>query len=144
MVKLRSATLLCSIGMSLIIVISILGLSHLTANSNLSVDQNDVRKSLQSGNQSSESIEFLNHEMNKPIFGKETVKGKIKNVGVIKLRYTTINVNFYKNGNLIYSDSASLKDIAPGETKDFEITYRGPDSSPDSYDIALGALFVNK
>ena len=140
MVNLRSITLLCSIGMSLIIVTSILGLAHLTANQNLGANQNNVRSSLQNVNPSSENLKILNHQMTKPLFGSELVKGQVKNIGPTLLRYATINVNFYKNGNLIYTGSVTLNNIAPGEVKDFEVAYRGPDNSPDSYDLSLDSI----
>lgn len=138
MVNLRSITLLCSIAVSLLVVISILGLAHLTANYNLSADQNNVRASLQNGNPSSGTLTILNHQMKKPIFGNEIVKGQVQNTGSGQLRYASINVNFYKDGKLIYSGSTTLNCIAPGEIRDFEVAYRGPDNSPDSYDIASG------
>ena len=138
MVNLHGITLLCSIAVSLLVVISILGLAHLTVNNNLDADQNNVRTSLQNENPSIGSIKILNHQMTKPILGNEIVKGQIKNTGSGQIRYATIKVNFYKDGNLIYSGSINLNDIASGETSSFEVTYEGPDDSPDSYDIALG------
>ncbi len=134
----RSITLLCSITVSLLVVISVLGLAHLNANSNLSVDQNNLRAALQGENPSSGSLTILNHQITKPIFGNEMVKGQVKNTGSGSLRYATIKVNFYKEGNLVYSGSTTLNNIAPDEIMDFEVAYRGPDNSPDSYDIAPG------
>jgi hypothetical protein len=139
MINLRSITLLCTIGISLIIVVSILGIAHLSANSNLSADQNNVRASLQSGNSPTGSFKILNHQMTKPILSKEVVKGQVKNEGPDKLCYATINVYFYKNKNLVYSGTINLSNIAPGEIRDFEVPYRGPDNSPDSYDVAIGS-----
>lgn len=139
MINLRSITLLCSIGISLIVVVSILGLVQLTENSEVRANQNDVRAALQDDNPSSGSLKILNHLMEKTSSGDWIVKGHAKNVGSGNLRYATINVNFYKNGNLLYSSFANLGSIAPGETKDFEITYRGLGDSPDSYDAALGS-----
>lgn len=141
MIYLRSITLLCSIGMSLIIVVSILGLVHLTGNSNVNADQKSVRISLQDENPSSGSLKILNHHMTKTLFGDWIVKGQAKNVGSGQLRYATINVNFYKNGNLLYSSFANLNSLAPGETKDFEVAYQGHNNLPDSYDAALGSCW---
>ncbi len=138
MVNLQSVTLLCSIAVSLLVVISILGIANITANYNLGADQNNIRASLQNGNPSGGSITVLNHQMTKPILGNEIGKGQIKNTGSSQIRYATIKVTFYKDGNLIYSGSTNLNDIAPGETRGFEVAYRGSDNSPDSYDVTLG------
>ncbi|BAP61344.1 hypothetical protein MMMIC1C10_18270 [Methanococcus maripaludis] len=138
MIHLRSATLLCSIGLVSLVVISILGITHLNTNSTLSNDQNDVRTALQNGNPSSGNLKILNHQMTKSIFGNWIVKGQVENTGSSELRYATIEVNFYKNGNLLYTNPVNLNSIAPGETKDFEVIYKGSDSSPDSYSVVLG------
>lgn len=141
MINLRSTTLLCSIGIVLIVVVSIFGLINLTANSNVNADQNNVREALQNENPSSGSLKILDNQMTKTSAGSWIVKGQAKNAGSGPLRYATINVNFYKNGDLIYTSFANLKNMAPGETKDFEVTYHGPDNSPDSYDTSLGSCW---
>lgn len=138
MINLRSATLLCSTGLCLIIVTGALGLAHLNLNLNLNNDQNNVRTSLQSGNPSSGNLKILNYEMTKPFFSKDAVKGQVQNTGSGTIRYATINVNFYKNGNLIYRGSTTLTNIAPNEIKNFEIEYQGSDNLPDSYNVELG------
>ena len=138
MINLRSATLLCSIGLCLIIVTGALGLAHLNLNLNLNNDQNNVRTSLQSGNPSSGNLKILNYEMTKSFFSKDAVKGQVQNTGSGTIRYATINVNFYKNGNLIYRGSTTLTNIAPNEIKNFEIEYQGSGNLPDSYNVELG------
>lgn len=138
MVNLQSITLLCSIAVSLLVVISILGLAHLNTSYNLNLDQNNVRASLQNGNISSGNLKILNHQITKPIFGNEIVKGQVKNTGSGLIRYATITVNFYKEGRFICSSSINLLNIAPDEIRDFEVPYQGHNSSPDSYEIASG------
>lgn len=139
MINLRSATFLCSTGLILIAVIIVLGLAHLNTNLNLSSDQDTVRAAVQNENPSSGSIKILNHQMTKPMFGNWKVKGQVKNIGSDQLRYAAITVNFYdKNGNLLYFSSVNLNNIDPGETKDFEVIYQGPDTPPDSYKLDLG------
>lgn len=138
MVNLRSITLLCSTGLCLIIVIGILGLAHLNLNLSLNDDQNNVRTTLQSENTEAGNLKILNDEIIKPIFSKDTVKGQVQNTGSGTIRYATVNVNFYKNGNLVYIGSKTLTNIAPGEIRNFEIEYQGSGNSPDSYNIILG------
>jgi hypothetical protein len=77
--------------------------------------------------------------MTKTSSGDWIVKGQVQNVGSGQLRYTSINVNFYKNGNIIYSGFASLSSIAPDEIKDFKVVYPIQNNSPDSYDVSLGS-----
>ena len=137
MINLKSATLLCSVGLASFTVIIILGLAHLNINSSLSNDQNNVRAALQGENSPNGSLKLLNDQMVKPIFGNWVVKGQVENTGSGESRYAAIEVNFYKNGNLLYSNTANLNNIAPGETKDFEVTYQGS-SSPDSYTVTSG------
>lgn len=139
MINLRSITFLCSIGISLIIVASILGYVHLITNQNVNADQNSIRIALQNKNPSSGSIKILNQYMTKTSSGDWIVKGQAQNVGSGQLRYTSINVNFYKNGNIIYSGFASLSSIAPDEIKDFQVVYPIQNNSPDSYDVSLGS-----
>jgi hypothetical protein len=134
---LRSITLLCSIGLCLIIVTGVLGLAHLNLNLNLNNDQNSVRTSLQSGNPSIGNLKILNEKITKPIFSKDTVKGQVQNTGSGTIRYAAVNVNFYKNGNLIYRGTTTLTNIIPNETRNFEIEYQGSGNSPDSYNITL-------
>ncbi len=141
MIILRSVTFLGTVGIVLIVVISILGFFNLNINSNVNDDQNNIRQALQDQNPSNGSLKILNHQMTKTLSGEWTVKGTAKNVGSGTLQYVTINVNFYKNGYLFYSNFANLHSIAPGETKDFEVTCRGPNSSPDSYDLSLGSTW---
>lgn len=133
----RSITLLCSIGLCLIIVTGVLGLAHLNLNLNLNNDQNSVRTSLQSGNPSIGNLKILNEKITKPIFSKDTVKGQVQNTGSGTIRYAAVNVNFYKNGNLIYRGTTTLTNIIPNETRNFEIEYQGSGNSPDSYNITL-------
>lgn len=139
MVNLRSITLLCSTGLCLIIVIGILGLAHLNLNFSLNDDQNNVRTTLQSENTEVGNLKILNDEITKPIFSKDTVKGQVQNTGSGTIRYATVNVNFYKNGNLIYIGSKTLTNIAPSEIRSFEIEYQGSGNLPDSYNIVLGS-----
>lgn len=139
MINLRSITLLCSIGIILIMVVSVLGLVNLTTNSNVNTDQNNIRLALQNENPSSGSIKILNQQMTKTSYGDWIVKGQAQNVGSGQLRYTSINVNFYKNENIIYTSSAILSSMAPGEIKNFQVVYPDQNNSPDSYDVSLGS-----
>lgn len=139
MINLRSITLLCSIGIVLIMVVSILGFAHLNTNSNVNTDQNNIRLALQNENPSSGSIKILNQHMEKTSSGDWIVKGQAQNVGSGQLRYTSIDVNFYKNENIIYTSSAILSSMAPGEIKDFQVVYHNQNNSPDSYDVSLGS-----
>ena len=137
MINLRSITFLCSTGLVLLAVISILGLAHLNINSNLNNEQHNVRAALQDGNTSSGSLKILNDQMTKPIFGDWMVKGQVENTGSYELRYATISTDFYKNGRLLNTNSINLNNIASGETKNFEVKYQGSDDSPDSYTVTL-------
>ncbi len=139
MINLRSITFLCSIGISLIIVISVLGFTHLIINPNVNTDQNNIRLALQNENPSSGSIKILNQHMEKTSSGEWVVKGQAQNVGSGQLRYASINVNFYKNGDIVYSSFASLSSVAPGEIKTFKVVYPIQNNSPDSYDVSLGS-----
>lgn len=139
MINLRSITLLCLIGLSLFIVTSVLGIAHTNLNSSLNNDQSNVRAYLQSGNPTGGSLKILNSEITKPLFSKDTVKGQVQNTGPSTICYATVNVNFYKNGNLVYCGSTTLDNIAPYEIQNFEVSYQGFEDSPDSYNVVLGS-----
>ncbi len=131
----RSIELLCLSVVALFALITIYGFANLNTASNLTTDQNNIRSMLSNDNPSEGTLKILNHQMTKMILGNWVVKGEAKNIGSNKLIYSTINVSFFdKNDNLIYSSSTSLKNIAPGEIKNFEIVYQGQ-GVPDSYKI---------
>lgn len=131
----RSIELLCLSVVALFTLITIYGFANLNTASNLATDQNNIRSMLSNDNPSEGTLKILNHQMTKMILGNWVVKGEAKNIGSNKLIYSTINVSFFdKNDNLIYSSSTSLKNIAPGEIKNFEIIYQGQ-GVPDSYKI---------
>ena len=137
MVNLQGITLLGSIGLCLIIVTCTLGLAHLNLNFNSNNDGNNIRTSLQNGNNQIKDLKILNYEIIKPIFSKDTVKGQVQNTGSSTIRYATVKINFYKDKNLVYRGSTTLTNMAPGEIKNFEIEYQGSGNSPDSYDVVL-------
>lgn len=131
----RSIEFICVGVIALFTLLTIYGFTNLNSETNLAIDQNNVREVLSDKSQSEGNLNILNHQMTKTIFGNWVVKGQVKNTGSGKILYSTITVNFFdKNGNLIYLSSTSLKDIAPGEIKDFEVNYQGS-TSPASYNL---------
>ncbi|WP_414468917.1 FxLYD domain-containing protein [Methanobacterium sp. ACI-7] len=133
----NSITLLCSLGISTILALSILGLVNLFDDSNIMNDQKNVRVMLQNNDYSSGNIKILNQGMVKPVFSNWIVKGKIKNTGSSIIKTTIISANFYdKESKLLNSSSLSLNNLNSGETRDFEMEYNGK-IDPDSYKLEL-------
>jgi len=141
MIPLRSITLLCSIAMSMLVAMSILGLLNLSIGSNVTADQNDVRQSLGQQNYKQGSLQVLNTQISKTLMGNMVIKGQVMNYGTVKINYAVINVDFVdKNGNILYSGPVSINDINPGEKKDFEVTYYGPEDKLYSFRISSNVL----
>ena len=141
MIDLRSITILCSIALSMLVVLSIMGIANLNINSNLTNDQNNVREALADKNSQQESLIILKHQLSKTFMGNWVVKGQVINSGTNKINYAIINVNFFdKNGNLLYSGPVNINDIKPGEKKDFEVDYYGSNDKLDSYKITSNIM----
>ena len=137
MINLRSITILCSVAMSIFVVISIMGVANLSIDSNMNADQNNIREALADKNSNSRNLEIINHQISKTFLGKWIVKGQVINSGVKKIEYAIIKVNFLdKNGNILYSGPVNINDINPGEKKNFEVSYYGPIDKLNSYKIA--------
>ncbi len=136
MIYLRSTTLLCSVAMSMLVVLIIMGLAKLSIDSNIGDDQNDIRDTLNNINQPSEGLKVLNHKLLKTFIGNWVVKGQIINKGTREIPYAIINIDFFdKSGNLLYSGPVTINDIKPGEKKGFEVNYYGPKDKLNSYKI---------
>lgn len=136
----NSVTFLCSVGLSLTIALSILGLSHINDDYRISADQNNVRKIVQEQNSQNVDLKILNHKLTKPIFSNWKVEGKIQNSGNSQIRYSVININFFdEKGNLLNLNSTKLNNLKPREIKDFEVEYKGK-IDPTSYTIKTEAL----
>ena len=136
MIYLRSITLLCSVAMSIFVVLSIMGLAKLSIDSNIGDDQNDVRDSLNNINHPYVGLKVLNHKLSKTFIGSWVVKGQIINNGAKEIPYAIINIDFFdKSGNLLYSGPVTINDIKPGEKKGFEVNYYGPKDKLKSYTI---------
>lgn len=131
----RSIEFLCLSIVALFALVTISGFANLNTASNLATDQNNLRSMLSNNDLSSGNLKILNDQLTKTILNNWVVKGRIKNIGSNKVFYSTITVYFFdKNENLLYSTSTSLKDISPGEIRDFEIPYQGS-LNPNSYKL---------
>ncbi|MGF7119601.1 FxLYD domain-containing protein [Methanobacterium oryzae] len=131
----RSIEFLCLSVVALFALITIYGFTNLNDESNLVIDQNNLRSMISNDNSSDENLKILNDQLTKTILNNWVVKGQAKNIGSNKVLYSTITVYFFdKNENLLYSTSASLKDISPGQIRDFEIPYQGS-MTPHSYKL---------
>ena len=137
MVYLNSAVFLCSLGIIVIIAVSILGLIGINDNFSVGNDQKNVRAMLQDPSSSTGNVKLLNHKLDKPFFGNWVVKGQIEKTGSLNERYSIINVIFLnKDGNILNSSSIKIESLKNGEIKDFEVEYHGS-IDPASYKIEL-------
>lgn len=134
--NLRSVTILCSIATSIIIVSSILGMVNLSIDSNQAANPNNIRNALGEENSQHGNLIIIKQRMSKTFMGNWVVKGEVMNSGAIKINFAVINVNFFdSNGNLLYSGPVNINNIDPGEKRDFEVNYYGPEDKLDSYKI---------
>ena len=126
MINLRSITILCSVTMSMFVVISIMGVANLSIDSNMNADQNNLLEALDDKNSNSGNLEIINHQISKTFMGNWVVKGQVINSGVKKIEYAIIKVNFLdKNGTLLYSGPVNINDIKPGEKKTLKSVIMG-------------------
>ncbi|MGB9937617.1 MAG: FxLYD domain-containing protein [Methanobacterium sp.] len=140
----NSTTLLCSIGISIIVAAGALSLVS-SNNANIMTNNgNDVRTIVQNTDSTTQKAQILNHQLTKPLFNNWEVKGQIKNLGNTKNYYYIINVQFFdKNGKYLNSSYTKIYNLEPGETKDFEVDYQG-NTDPGSYNIELRTNYVKR
>ena len=136
----NSITFIASVGLTLTILLGILGLIHITNDFNMSTDQSYVRTMVQEQNNQNKDVEILNQELTKPLFGNWKVEGKIQNSGTSQIRYSVISIKFLdERGILLNSSSTKLNNLKPGEVRDFKVDYRGK-IDPSSYNLETRAF----
>lgn len=137
MVYLNSAVFLCSVGIIMIISLSILGFISINNSSGIGTDQKSVRAMLQGPSSSTGSLKLINHRLNKPFFSNWVVNGQLEKIDSLSERFSIINVIFLdKDGNILNSSSTKIENIKTGEIKDFKVEYHGS-IDPASYKIEL-------
>lgn len=140
MVTLDGITFLASVGVSIIVAASIIGLINMNGESCLGDQQKNVREMVQNGNLQAVGVKILNHQMTKPLLSNWIVRGQVEKSGGIDERYSMVTVIFLdEGGNPLNSSSTRIDRMMSGEIKDFEVPYHGS-GDPMTYKIELSTF----
>ncbi|MGZ7068793.1 MAG: hypothetical protein ACXVHT_10845 [Methanobacterium sp.] len=139
MVTLNGITFLCTVGVTIVIAVSVMGMIFSNGDYSITSDQKNVREIMESGNTYTDSVKILNQHLEKPFFSNWIVKGQVEKLGFSNEMYSMITVTFLdKYGNSLNSSSVKIDKLNNGEIKDFEVKYYGK-IDPDSYKIEINS-----
>jgi len=86
----------------------------------------------------SDKLEITEHSLITGEYGNPIVKGIAKNISSSTIASAELEVVFYDPFNIRLSSSeGKIENLAPGESRDFKVTYFGPTKNVESYKIEV-------
>lgn len=90
-----------------------------------------------------DKLEITEHSLIIGEYGNPIVKGTAKNISSSTIASAEIEVVFYDPFSIRLSSSeGKIENLAPGESRDFKVTYLGPTKNVESYKIEIGSIVL--
>ena len=90
-----------------------------------------------------DKLEIVEHSLITGEYGNPIVKGIAKNISSSTITSAEIEVVFYDPFSIRLSSSeGKIENLAPGESRDFKVTYFGPTKNVESYKIEIGSIVL--